>query len=925
MIMKIFRLFTIAAAALILSACSEDIAQMINGGKKEFTATLAAPNKGGTRTAYNESGGEINVAWTVGDKIALVHNGVKDVVTVTAVDNTTGKATINGYINNAINGSAVTLVYPAALVQTATGSNNYDPDLTNLRSQDGTLGYIQENIDFREDNTSTLSVDGTGVTLSSDANLSSKIAILKLTLKDNGVSPATLNATQVKINKGTDILASTATIAATSEVYLAVPSVTTSSTLTIEATVEGSPYTYTKESITVAPQKYYQSTVNLSKTIVLSTVTAATTIEDGYTVTGTLGANVKISIAAGATVTLDGISINAEGTWTSGNYAGITCAGDATIILKDGSANTVKGFQMDYPGILAAVDHTLIIKGGTEGTGSLEASSNRAAAGIGGGWAINCGNIEIQGGIITANGGGSSAGIGTGYNATCGTITISGGSVTAKGGESAAGIGSGSADNEGTATCGNITISGGTVDATGDDSHGGAGIGCGRTGYAGTAICGDILISGGTVEAKGGGAGAGIGSGITSRGKSQCGNITISGGTVTATGYYGSAGIGSSLDNSISGASKGGSICGNITINGGTVTATGSSFYITGEGNVGAAAIGSGVLKDNTTNGHTECGTINITSAVTLVTATKGADSPNSIGAGYNGTCGTVTIGGTVYWDGSAYQNGGGTKLPTDQYIYPTPPPSNAINGKFTIASGKQVYFAKGNLQATYNGSKWSWGFAANQWDRVGDAAANNAISGDGTVSANGTVDLFRWVGVHSTHFTTAPAIYGITNESTLSYFGYVTSENLKSDWGTLIGAGWRTLTKDEWDYLLKTRTVNGGTGAGKCFTYGQTVNDILGLVIYPDGYTGSAYAGSDWATFEAAGCVFLPAAGYLWQNSPSPQGVNSCIYYWTATSDGSDQDSAFRLTFDSYNTFGSLQSTHRNRGNAVRLAYDIE
>ena len=33
---------------------------------------------------------------------------------------------------------------------------------------------------------------------------------------------------------------------------------------------------------------------------------------------------------------------------------------------------------------------------------------------------------------------------------------------------------------------------------------------------------------------------------------------------------------------------------------------------------------------------------------MTSVTATKGFDAPNSIGAGYNGTCGTVTIGGNV-------------------------------------------------------------------------------------------------------------------------------------------------------------------------------------------------------------------------------------------------------------------------------------
>ena len=287
-----------------------------------------------------------------------------------------------------------------------------------------------------------------------------------------------------------------------------------------------------------------------------------------------------------------------------------------------------------------------------------------------------------------------------------------------------------------------------------------------------------------------------------------------------------------------------------------------------------------------------------------------------------NGNLGTCTITATVA-DGSIYT------YPTHTASYTLvvdPAPTGAIRGKFTInASGDQVYFSQGNLQAVFAsaGSSCTWKFADNQWDVVGDAAANNAINGNGTVSTNGTVDLFRWVG-NSTDFTTAPAIYGITNTSTWSNFGNVTSENLKSDWGTLIGEGWRTLTKDEWNYLLKTRTVNGGTGAGKCFTYGQTVNDILGLVIYPDGYTGSAYAGSDWATFEAAGCVFLPAAGYLWQNSPSPQSVNSCIFYWTATSDGSDGYSAFRLTFDNSHTSGSFDSTHRNRGNAVRLVIPV-
>ena len=71
-----------------------------------------------------------------------------------------------------------------------------------------------------------------------------------------------------------------------------------------------------------------------SKTINLSEVTGPKTIKDGCTVTGTLGANVKISIAAGATVTLDGVTINGVNSEYC-KWAGITCLGDATIILKE--------------------------------------------------------------------------------------------------------------------------------------------------------------------------------------------------------------------------------------------------------------------------------------------------------------------------------------------------------------------------------------------------------------------------------------------------------------------------------------------------------------------------------------------------------------------------------------------------------------
>ncbi len=55
---------------------------------------------------------------------------------------------------------------------------------------------------------------------------------------------------------------------------------------------------------------------------------------------------------------------------------------------------------------------------------------------------------------------------------------------------------------------------------------------------------------------------------------------------------------------------------------------------------------------------------------MTFVTATKGGSAPNSIGAGNGGACGTVTIGGTVYWDGSSYQNGGENVITQSPYTY---------------------------------------------------------------------------------------------------------------------------------------------------------------------------------------------------------------------------------------------------------------
>ncbi len=246
------------------------------------------------------------------------------------------------------------------------------------------------------------------------------------------------------------------------------------------------------------------------------------------------------------------------------------------------------------------------------------------------------------------------------------------------------------------------------------------------------------------------------------------------------------------------------------------------------------------------------------------------------------------------------------------------------LSGVFTVDAGKTVKFSKGNLQATTTdlGTTWSWGFAANQWDYIGEAAANTSINGDGTVSANGTVDLFGW--------STSATRLGINNSSSNIYTGDF------ADWGSDatvqagIGTGWRTLSKDEWTYLINTREGNRYCKA--------TVNSKEGLVVFPDSYshptgvtavasantanaafTTNSWSGENWTKMEEAGAIFLPAAGY--RNGASVYVVGSNGYYRSSTPNGTDN--ASRLRFDSSSDVNPAGSNLRYFGYSVRLVQD--
>ena len=279
----------------------------------------------------------------------------------------------------------------------------------------------------------------------------------------------------------------------------------------------------------------------------------------------------------------------------------------------------------------------------------------------------------------------------------------------------------------------------------------------------------------------------------------------------------------------------------------------------------------------------------------------------------------------------------------------------------FTInAAGDKVQFAQGNLQATTTdlGVNWTWTLAANQWDYVGNATANNRINGNGTVSQNGTVDLFGWVGESNTTWEgdlgtkLNAAMYGISNAgndgssdfvTSTDNYGNVASENLKSDWGNTIGTGWRTLTKDEWVYLLDTRsgsTVNGTANArfteATINTDGTAVN---GIILFPDGITiengeatswgtingfsdwGTKCTSSQWTALAAKDCVFLPAAGHRWESTVS--NVTERGRYWSSTISGPTR--AYYVRFRSNGGDYSSGQGNRCNGCSVRLVYPAQ
>ena len=297
-----------------------------------------------------------------------------------------------------------------------------------------------------------------------------------------------------------------------------------------------------------------------------------------------------------------------------------------------------------------------------------------------------------------------------------------------------------------------------------------------------------------------------------------------------------------------------------------------------------------------------------------------------------------------------------------------------SLVGKFSVSASKQVVFSKGNLQ--YQASTNTWRFAENQYDYVGEANKNISATYDGWI------DLFGWgtSGYDNTANDPAAINYQpwanstrelntipidstencemlpITGECGWDYtymngsynkYGYGPSYNMTDnslvgtsanyDWGVYnaISNGgnkagmWRTLTYEEWDYLLNSRN-----NAQYLWSQG-TVNGVQGLIFQPDNFakpssiswtpkagnfSTNTYTLAQWQILESIGAIFLPCAGYRFGSSVCD--VGSYGRYWSATP--RDSDYARSLYFYSADA-DTYYYCNRYNGHSVRLVQDLK
>ena len=258
---------------------------------------------------------------------------------------------------------------------------------------------------------------------------------------------------------------------------------------------------------------------------------------------------------------------------------------------------------------------------------------------------------------------------------------------------------------------------------------------------------------------------------------------------------------------------------------------------------------------------------------------------------------------------------------------------SQYVAKPFSVSSTRQVYFSHGNLQ--YQASSNKWRFAKEQYDFIYEYASfgtvKNADNTQTSPSYNGWIDLFGWgTGNNPTLLSEDLADY--------SRFTDWGSNPIQDKNGVTSGSNvWRTMSKGEWEYLLKTRSNAANLkGVGGILRTEPRAKEgfMKGIILLPDNWVCpngldfdpddiNVYTLSEWRQMEKAGAVFLPYTGErrakyqrIW--------VNAGIEYWTSSAEGSTGE-VYRV-YLSVSTGQIYITSYSNQysGYAVRLIRDV-
>ena len=215
--------------------------------------------------------------------------------------------------------------------------------------------------------------------------------------------------------------------------------------------------------------------------------------------------------------------------------------------------------------------------------------------------------------------------------------------------------------------------------------------------------------------------------------------------------------------------------------------------------------------------------------------------------------------------------------------------PEGAVDGLFSVSESMKVFFSQGNLQ--HQPSTHAWRFADEQYDYLErydqmDAYYDGWIDafGWGTSGIDHGADCYQpWATIldDSSYFAYGDAACNLYDKTGQADWGY----NAIQNGGNRVGQ-WRTLSKEEWEYVFDKRV----TSSGARFAY-AVVNGVLGTVLFPDDWDASVYtfdqvnvkrvfsasitnviSETDWhALHYQCGLVFLPnyqRAGLYWSSS---------------------------------------------------------